>query len=214
MERESYTRLTQTMIGAWRRLFAQGELPFYYVEVAPFFWDNKDSTLADYAFFREAQRKISELGNTAMVSTVDVGEEKNLHPHNKKPIGIRLALTALNRTYGRLDTACCGPKYQHIEIKGRKVMVFFEPSTAEGLHTDDGAAPRLFAVAGDDRRWYPASAAIDGDRVVVWSDRVKRPVAVRYAFTNFAVTNLRSAGGWPVPLFRTDAWPEPPVKTN
>jgi sialate O-acetylesterase len=214
LERGSYTRLTQTMISSWRRLFAQGELPFYYVEVAPFFWDNKDSTLADYAFFREAQRKISELGNTAMVSTVDVGEEKNLHPHNKKPIGIRLAQTALNRTYGRLDTFCCGPRYQHLEIKGRRVTVFFEPGTSDGLHTDDGSEPRDFMVAGADQRWYPARASIGGDRVVLWSDKVKRPVAVRYAFTNAAVTRLHNAAGWPVPLFRTDAWPEPPVKTK
>jgi len=214
MERESYTRLTQTMIGAWRRLFAQGELPFYYVEVAPFFWDNKDSTLADYAFFREAQRKVAEIGNTAMVSTVDVGEARNLHPHNKKPIGVRLAQTALNRTYGRLDTVCAGPLYQHMEVKWRKVTVFFEPGTADGLHTDDGLAPRDFMVAGVDRRWYPASASIEGDKVVLWSDAVRKPVAVRYAFTNSAVTDLRNAAGWPVPLFRTDDWAEPPVKTK
>lgn len=214
MERESYTHLTQTMIGVWRRLFAQGELPFYYVEVAPFFWDNKDSTLADYAFFREAQGKVGSLGNTAMVSTVDVGEARNLHPHNKKPIGIRLAQTALNRTYGRLDTVGGGPRYQHMEVKGRKVTVFFEPGTAEGLHSDDGMAPRDFMVAGDDQRWYPALASIDGDRVVVWSDAVKKPVAVRYAFTNAAVTNLHNAAGWPVPLFRTDGWAEKSIKNK
>ncbi|WP_431213998.1 sialate O-acetylesterase [Puia sp. P3] len=214
LERHPYTHLTQTMIASWRRLFGQGELPFYYVEVAPFFWDNKDSTLADYAFFREAQRRISELGNTAMVSTVDVGEAKNLHPHNKKPIGIRLAQTALNRTYGRLDTPCCGPRYQHLEIKGRKVTVFFEPGTADGLHTDGGSEPRDFVVAGADQRWYPARASIEGDRIVIWSDEVKKPVAIRYAFTNAAVTDLRNAAGWPVPLFRTDAWPEPPIKTK
>ncbi|MBS1604690.1 MAG: sialate O-acetylesterase [Bacteroidetes bacterium] len=214
MERESYTRLTQAMICSWRGLFAQGELPFYYVEVAPFFWDNEDSTLADYAFFREAQRKVAALGNTAMVTTVDVGESRNLHPHNKKPVGIRLAQTALNRTYGRLDTVCGGPRCQHLEVRGRKVTVYFEPGTADGLRTDDGLAPSHFMVAGVDRRWYPALARIDGDRVVVWSDAVKKPVAVRYAFVNAAVTNLRNAAGWPVPLFRTDDWAEPPVKTK
>jgi len=100
--------------------------------------------LADYAFFREAQEKVSALNNTAMITTIDVGEAKNLHPHNKKPIGIRLAKTALNRAYGRLDTVWRGPQYQHMEVEGKKIRLFFKPGTTTGgLKTDDGSAARM-----------------------------------------------------------------------
>lgn len=214
-ERLSYTRLMQALITSWRQTFAQGELPFYYVQVAPYYLEKEDPTLADYAFFREAQEKVSALNNTAMVTTVDVGEAKNLHPHNKKPIGIRLARTALNRTYARLDIIACGPQYQHIEISGKKAVVYFEPgTTAGGLHTDDGSAPSFFTIAGEDQLFYPAQAIIDGDKVIVSAAQVRRPVAVRYAFTNYPVTSLHNGEGWPVIPFRTDSWAEPAPKTN
>jgi len=214
-ERESYTRLTQTMIQSWRHTFEQCDLPFYYVQVAPYFLDKEEPTLADYAFFREAQEKVSALNNTAMVTTVDVGEAKNLHPHNKKPIGIRLAKTALNRAYGQLNIVWRGPQFQHMEVSGKKAIIYFEPgTTAGGLHTDDGSAPRFFIIAGADQQFYPASATIDGDRIIVWSDKVKKPVAVRYAFTNYAVTTLHNGEGWPVIPFRTDGWTEPTPGTN
>ena len=205
MERDSYTRLTQTLIKSWRDLFGQGELPFYYVQVAPFFWDKEDDTLADYSFFREAQEKVSELNNTAMVTTVDVGEAKNLHPHNKKPIGIRLARTALNRIYGRGDVVWRGPQYQHMEVAGGKAVIFFQPGTTVGGLQ---GALRFFTIAGADRKFYPAQAKVEGDRIMVWSPKVRHPAAVRYAFTNYAVTDLHNGEGWPVIPFRTDDWRE------
>jgi sialate O-acetylesterase len=214
-ERESYTKLTQTLITSWRETFGQGELPFYYVQVAPYFLEKEDPTLADYAFFREAQEKVSALGNTAMITTIDVGEARNLHPHNKKPIGVRLAKTALNRTYGQLGVVWRGPQYQHMEVSGKKAIIYFEPgTTAGGLRTDDGSAPDFFTIAGKDQQFYPADVTIDGDKIIVWSDKVKRPVAVRYAFTNYAVTTLHNGEGWPVIPFRTDSWAEPASKTN
>jgi sialate O-acetylesterase len=214
-ERASYTKLTQALITSWRETFGQGELPFYYVQVAPYFLEKEDPTLADYAFFREAQEKVAALNNTAMITTVDVGEAKDLHPHNKKPIGIRLAKTALNRTYGHLDVVWRGPQYQHMEISGKKAIIYFEPgTTAGGLHTNDGKAPHFFTIAGDDQQFYPAEATIDGDKIMVWSAKVKRPAAVRYAFTNYPVTTLHNGEGWPVIPFRTDNWAEPTPKTD
>jgi sialate O-acetylesterase len=214
-ERDSYTKLTQALVQSWRQTFQQSDLPFYYVQVAPYFLEKEDPTLADYAFFREAQQKVSTLNNTAMVTTIDVGEAKNLHPHNKKPIGIRLAKTALNRTYGQLDVVWRGPQYQHMEVNGKKAIIYFEPGTTTGgLHTADGSAPRFFTIAGADQQFYSAEAAIDGDKVIVWSDKVKKPVAVRYAFTNYAVTTLHNGEGWPVIPFRTDNWTEPTPKTD
>ena len=215
LERESYTRLTQALIKSWRDSFGQGDLPFYYVQVAPFFLDKEDPMLADYAFFREAQEKVALLNNTAMVTTIDVGEAKNLHPHNKKPIGVRLAKTALNRIYGLSDIVYQGPRYQHMEIRGKEAVIFFEPGTVSGgLRTDDGSAPAYFMISGEDRVFYPARATIDGDRIRVWSAAVRKPVAVRYAFTNYPVTHLQNGEGWPVLPFRTDSWPEPEIKTR
>jgi|GEM_PF-151119 len=208
-ERDSYTLLTQTLIRNWRQAFAQGDLPFYYVQVAPFFYDQPDSTLADYAFFREAQEKISTLPNTGMVITMDVGEARNLHPINKKPVGERLAAMALNREYGLSDKVYRGPQYRYLEINGREAIIHFEPGTVNGgLKTKDGNAPAFFTMAGEDQVFYPATARIEGDEIIVHCDKVKKPVAVRYAFTNFAVTNLENGARWPVVPFRTDDWPE------
>jgi sialate O-acetylesterase len=198
-----------TLIDSWRTSFAQGELPFYYVQVAPFFWDKEDPTLADYAFFREAQEKISALNNTAMVSTTDVGEAKDLHPKNKKPTGIRLSLLALHRTYEQLSVDDRGPEIQWVSFdKGNATVNYFPETVRTGLRTRDGAAPRHFELAGEDRVFYPATAVIQGNQVKVTSAKVKRPVALRYAFTNYAVTNLENGNGLPAFLSRTDAWPE------
>jgi hypothetical protein len=216
MERESYTLLTQMLIRSWRQAFQQGDLPFYYVQVAPFFYDKPDSTLADYAFFREAQEKVSSIPNTGMVITMDVGESKNLHPINKKPVGERLAAMALNREYGSTNIVYRGPQYKYIEISGRNVIIHFEPGTVTGgLRTKDGKEPAYFIIAGADQIFYPAQARIEGDEIIVHFDKVKQPAAVRYAFTNFPVTNLENGAGWPVVPFRTDDWPEkmpPPEK--
>jgi sialate O-acetylesterase len=209
LERESYTRLMQVMIKCWRQDLGQDNLPFYLVEIAPYFYDKPDSTLADCAFFREAQERITDLDHTAMVVTMDVGESRNLHPINKKPIGERLAATALNRIYGMMDLVYRGPQYRCIDVRGREAVIQFVPGTVSGgLTTKDGAPPAYFTIAGEDRVFYPATAEIRGDRIVVRSDKVKKPVAVRYAFTNYPVTNLQNGAGWPVVPFRTDDWPE------
>jgi sialate O-acetylesterase len=209
MERNAYTLATQSLIKSWRKNFGQGDLPFYYVQVAPFFYDKEDPTLNDYAFFREAQEKVSEINNTAMVVSMDVGEAKDLHPKNKKPLGIRLAKTALNRTYGLDTVSYLGPRYHHIAIKGKEVTVFFDEKTIKnGLSTTDHNTPAFFALAGADGIFYDAQASIDGKTVKVVSSKVKKPVAVRYAFTNYPVTNLQNADGIPAVPFRSDQWPE------
>lgn len=209
MERESYTKLTQALIQSWRTAFGQGDLPFYLVQVAPFWYDKPDSTLADYAYFREAQEAVTTLSNTALVVTMDVGESKDLHPKNKKPIGVRLAKTALNRTYGMLNVSYQGPHYQHMVFGEGKAIIHFHPSTvASGLATVDRSAPKHFTVAGTDKVFHPATARIVGKTIQVISPKVKKPVAVRYAFTNFPVTNLQNGEGIPATPFRTDNWIE------
>jgi sialate O-acetylesterase len=208
MERDSYTLATQTLIREWRKKFAQGELPFYYVQVAPFFYDKEDPKLADYAFFREAQEKISSVKNTAMVVSMDVGEGKDLHPKKKMPLGIRLAKTALNQTYRR-HIDYLGPKFQKIAVKGDRVSVFFKKASIKsGLGTNNHDAPKYFTLAGEDGIFYPAEAKIVDQHIEVWSIDVKKPVAVRYAFTNYPVTNLQNNDGLPAIPFRSDKWQE------
>ncbi|RCH55326.1 sialate O-acetylesterase [Mucilaginibacter hurinus] len=209
-ERESYIQLTGTLIKTWRQRFAQGDLPFYYVQVAPHAYQKMDSTLNDYAFFREAQEQLSNISNTAMVVTMDVGDPQDIHPKNKKPIASRLARVALNRTYNRLDVAYKGPQFHYAEYSKNKTVVHFEPaSVAGGLKTSDGKAPKYFFVAGDDQKFHQAEAQIVANTVVLTCKKVKQPVAIRYAFTNYPTTNLENGEGLPAVPFRTDNWTEP-----
>jgi sialate O-acetylesterase len=209
MERESYTRASQKMIQAWRYNFKQDNLPFLYVQIAPFFHDKEDPALNYDAFFREAQEKISELDHTEMVLTMDVAEAKNLHPKNKKPVGIRLAETALNRVYGMLDVPYRGPHYDYVELKKHHAIVHFLPGTVSGgLETKDGKTPHFFFLAGKDHVFYPAEARTIENQVFVTCKKVKHPVALRYAFFNYPVTNLQNKAGFPAVPFRTDNWPE------
>jgi sialate O-acetylesterase len=144
-----------------------------------------------------------------MLVSMDVGEARNLHPVNKKPIGIRLAKAALNRTYGKLDVGYQGPRYQYLTLNKNKAIIHFEKeSLAKGLQTNDGKAPSFFCIAGADKVFYPASAVIVNNSIVVSAAKVKKPLAVRYAFTNYPVTNLENTNGFPAVPFRTDDWQE------
>jgi sialate O-acetylesterase len=213
LERATYTRLTQRLIQSWREVFKQGELPFYYVQIAPFFHDKEDPKVAFDAFFREAQERVAELNNTQMIVSMDVGEAKDLHPKNKRPLGQRLAATALNRTYGRLDIPYQGPKVLYVRYEEGKATVYFAKETiAAGLTTNDGQEPAFFALAGEDQMFHPAKAKIRGDTIELFADGVTHPVAVRYAFFNYPVTNLQNGFGFPALPFRTDHWPEPLIK--
>lgn len=209
LERESYVLATQTMIRSWRDRFRQGDLPFYYVQIAPYFHEKEDDKLTYDAFFREAQEKITELSNTEMVSTMDVGDAKDLHPKNKRPVGLRLAAVALNRTYTHHNLVYKGPEYDYSEFKKSQIIIHFKPETlGSGLNTNDGKSPKHFYVAGNDRVYHRAIATFEGNTVVVTCKKVRYPVAVRYAFFNYPVTNLQNKEGFPVLPFRTDSWAE------
>jgi sialate O-acetylesterase len=213
LERAIYTRLTQRLIQSWREVFKQDELPFYYIQIAPFFHDKEDPKLAFDAFFREAQERVAELNNTQMIVSMDVGEAKDLHPKNKRPLGQRLAATALNRTYGRLDIPYQGPKVLYVQYEEHKATVYFAKETIPaGLTTNDGKEPAFFALAGEDKTFHLAKAKIRGDTIELFADGVIHPVAVRYAFFNYPVTNLQNGFGFPALPFRTDHWPEPLIK--
>jgi sialate O-acetylesterase len=206
-----YTLLMSHMVEGWRSDFGQGNLPFYLVQMPPFFWNNEDPAAFDYAIFREAQTNIRKVvPNSEMAVIIDDDEARNLHPRNKKPVGERLAMIALNKDYGFKDINYIGPQVASLSMSGKKVKIAYtKQSVAGGLKTSDGKAPRLFYVAGDNRIFYPADAKIKGNKVVLRCDSVTDIKAVRYAFTNTSVTNFINSDGLPAEPFRTDAWAAP-----
>lgn len=204
-----YPKLLQALIASWKKHFQRNELPFYYVQMTPYNWNKQDSGAYNYALFREAQERSLLLPQTGMVCTMDVGEPNNIHPRNKKPVGERLAALALHNEYGRNNIERSGPRMQSVRFKGFNVTVVFNRrGTGAGLGTSDGAMPRHFFLAGEDCSFYPANAIIKGRTISLSSSAVKKPVAVRYAFTNDAVTNFQNKAGWPAFPFRTDRWPQ------
>lgn len=207
-ERETYTNLTGAMIDNWRSLFAQGDLPFYYVQVAPFKWEGDTTWTNYYAYFREAQEKIArQKKNSGMAVIIDLGEADDLHPRNKQQVGARLAKMALKDTY-KMPRAHRGPVYMGMRVEGSWVKLSF--TTGSALTTSDAQSPLHFYIAGADKQFHAAKAEIHGNEVWVRAAAVAKPVAVRYAFTNYPVTNLCNKEGWPANPFRTDSWPESP----
>jgi sialate O-acetylesterase len=137
-----------------------------------------------------------------MAVIIDIGDAANIHPSNKQEVGRRLALAALGTVYGQ-DIVYSGPIYDSMQVAGPNVRLKFK-HVGSGLATQDDAAPRGFAVAGEDGRFVWASARIEGDEVVVWSDGVPRPAAVRYAWADNPDCNLCNKEGLPASPFRTD----------
>lgn len=205
--RELYTLLNSHMIKAWRSAFNQGELPFYSVQMTPYSWKNDNFYAGGYAFFREAQERIMDVTeNTDLVSTMDVGEINTVHPSDKKTVGERMAALALHYDYKKKGT-CKGPKYKNMEIKGNKVIVSFDSETVgSGLDTKDGESPLHFYLAGADKVFYKANANIKGDVVELTSEKVVAPVATRYAFLTYPITNFQNKQGFAAYPFRTDTW--------
>ena len=197
-------RLAQ-MVRIWRDLWGSQELPFYEVELAPWIYGG-DGTSG--ARIREAQHKAVELiPHSGIVCTNDLAypyEKDQIHPCQKKQVGERLALLALNRNYGMAGLACEGPVYKDIEISGNTVTVNYRNVLWDGLspwHDIVG-----FELAGEDRVFYPAKAERKDFSVVVTCDQVPAPVAVRYCFRDFQVGNLTGSMNLPAVPFRTDNW--------
>ncbi len=208
-----YPKLNAAMINSWRKEFNQGDLPFYFVQMTPHNWKKNNPAENNYARFREAQQSIlQQIRNTGMVCTMDVGEPDNIHPQNKKAVGERLALLVLSNDYGVKQFTVSGPVFKEIKIKNGEVIIhFMKSSVGDALQTSDGEAPRHFFIAGADKKFYPAEAVIKGKTIRVYSKMVAKPFAVRYAFTNYPVTNLQNKEGLPVFPFRTDNWTDEKV---
>jgi sialate O-acetylesterase len=205
-KRKNYIPLFTAMVNDFRSEFKQGDLPFYYTQIAPYREAYNDTTAFQAAIFKETQEKLLKIKNTGMAVTMDVGEERNVHPRAKQQVGERLAYIALNKTYHQ-DVAYQGPHISRFEVNGNAVTLYFKKETiGSGLTTNDGKAPRHFFVAGEDHKFYLADAKIVGDNVILTADKVLKPIAVRYAFTDGAVTNFENKEGLPAVPFRTDEW--------
>lgn len=203
---EDYRVRLQTMAARWRQEWGDENLPFYLVELAPYLYGG-DGTSG--ARFREVQHRIAaELPNSGIVCTNDLVypyEQMQIHPCRKQEVGYRLAWLALNRTYGYTGIECAGATYKSATFADGKAVISFD-NAESGFSPWDGIEG--FEIAGEDRCFHPATATVDTDRktVVVRSDRVAEPVAVRYCFRDFQIGNLTSRRGFPVVPFRTDNW--------
>lgn len=193
-----YRELFSTMIGQWRQAFGY-EFPFYFVQIAPFNYGELNA-----AYLREAQLQTLSVPKAGMVVTMDIGNRDDIHPKNKQEVGRRLALWALANDYGK-DIACSGPMYKASRIEEGKVHIEFD-HVGNGLATSDGNPPSHFEIAGADQVFHPATAEIVGEEIIVSSEDVPSPKAVRYAFTSTAMPNLVNEDGLPASPFRTDQW--------
>lgn len=202
---ERYRTLFPTMIQSWRKTFGQPEMPFFFVQLAPFKDKTDKPQESDWAELREAQlMTLSKLSNTGMAVITDVGNEKNIHPTPKQPVGERLAVAARGIVY-KEKIEYSGPVYESLKIDGDKAILRFS-HVGGGLEAR-GDKLTGFTIAGEDKVWHNADAKIEGDTVVVTSDKVSKPVAVRFGWANFPVVNLWNKDGLPATPFRTDSWP-------
>ncbi len=207
-----YRKLMPAFVKGLREDWQLGEFPFYYVQICPYKYQNADSVGS--AKLREAQmQNLQDIPNSGMAITLDIGSRDFIHPPEKKKVGDRLAYWALSKTYGDSGYAYCGPVYKSMEVVGNKAIISFD-------HTEGGLTPmgRLiehFEIAGSDKVFYPAKAAVEmkkgtgdvlRDRLEIESDNVQHPAAVRYAFRNYVETSLFNGFGLPASSFRTDNW--------
>jgi len=203
-----YRTLFPFMIASWREEWGLGDFPFYWVQLADFKTEKAEPGESDWAELREAQTMtMKALPNTGEAVIIDIGEGKDIHPKNKQDVAKRLARWALAETYKLPGIACRSPIYTGFEKEGAKLVLSFD-HVAGGWRPFDVAEPVGFTIAGEDRRFVPAKAAIRKDgRIEVWSDAVAAPVAVRYAWADNPVCNMYSAAGLPLTPFRTDDFP-------
>jgi len=200
-----YRRILPAMIADWRKLFGQGDFPFYIVSL-PTFGQRSATPIDDtWAETRESQAlAAATVRNSCLAVTIDTGDPENLHPKEKQPVGERLAFCALAKHYGK-KVVYSGPTLASVERLPGSIRLHL-------AHTDGGlvvkgAKLEEFAIAGEDRKWYWADAKIEGDTVVVSSPSVPEPKEARYAWQSNPAATLFNGAGLPAGPFRTDRWP-------
>jgi len=200
LEPGHYEKLMSGLIKDWRQNWNIGDFSFYYAQIAPFSYGNGNS-----AFLREAQLNASNvLPNVGMACLMDIGEKHCIHPSHKKITGERLAYLAFSKTYGMKGISSEGPTLKDMNINGGVVELTFN-NAPDGL-TSYGKELNNFKIAGENKKFYPATALITHNGIKLSSPNVDKAVAVRYAFDDFVVGDLFNTYGLPATSFRTDSW--------
>lgn len=200
-----YADLFSRMIKGWREEWKEGDFPFYYCQIAPYDYNIIGWGQYNSAFLREQQAKAEKMNkNVGMACLMDAGLEYGIHPRKKQLAGMRLALLALDKTYGIKGITSETARYKDVEFKGDTAVITFERA-GMWVYGKNGLKSDLFEVAGEDRVFHPAKAWIERSKLYVKCDEVKKPVAVRYAFKDWADGDL-FCDGLPVSSFRTDNW--------
>ena len=201
-----YRKAMPLLIEDWRHQWREDAFPLYFVQLTSFKASNGNSNKGStWAELRESQTLTQSLPHTGMAVTIDIGDPNNIHPTDKQDVGRRLAALALHQTYGLLGVAS-GPIYHSMRVTAGKVLVAF--SEIGGGLVVKGTSLRGFELAGKDRHFYPADAAVEGNKIILSSSEVPQPVAVRYAWEDDASNaNLFNKEGYPACPFRTDDWP-------
>ncbi|WP_342691636.1 sialate O-acetylesterase [Flavobacterium polysaccharolyticum] len=201
-----YKKAFPLLIQDWRTQWGQGDFPFYYVQLSTFdeFGGNSNKG-SRWAELREAQSETLHVKNTGMAVTTDIGNAKDIHPTNKKDVGLRLAAIALNNLYGQKGVFG-GPIYKAHQIKGKQIVLTFDV-IGGGLSTPNNAELKGFEIAGNDKVFYSAKAFIKDNKIIVSSDEVLNPLAVRYGWADDDTEiNLFNKEKFPASPFRTDNW--------
>ncbi len=197
-----YRDKMEALIEGWRAVWQQDDLACYFVQLAPFRYGDRPRALPE---IWEAQTAVLDIPHTGMAVINDIGDVKDIHPRNKDDVGHRLALLALNKSYGREGVVCDSPLFDRFEVENNQVRVYFK--NARELKTRDGAAPTWFELSGTDGVYHAADARIDGATVVMAAEAVEEPVAVRFAWDHCAEPNLMNEAGLPASAFRAGGPP-------
>ncbi|MCX6319004.1 MAG: sialate O-acetylesterase [Bacteroidetes bacterium] len=198
-----YAKIMSALILDWRKQFNQPKLPFLYVQLPGFMDYNYQPAQSQWAQLREAQLQILQVPHTAMAVAIDLGEWNDIHPDNKKEVGLRLSLAARKMVYGE-NIVASGPLFQSVTRDSNRLVILFK-ETGSGLVTRDGGEPAELAIAGADKQFVWARASIEGNKLIVWNDSVPDPVYIRYAWADNPVNpNLYNKEGLPASPFRTD----------
>jgi len=200
----NYRTLFPMMIMDWRIRWKQGYLPFLYVQLPNYKKRQTEPMESEWAELREAQTMALSQPNTAMVCSIDLGEAESIHPTNKQDVGFRLALQAEKLAYGKKGILS-GPMFSGFKIEGSAIRICFS-DIGSGFKTTNQLSPSEFTIAGADHKFYNAKAKILNNEIIVSSDKVPKPVAVRYAWSDNPDCNLINVEGFHAIPFRTDCW--------
>lgn len=199
-----YTDKMQALITGWRKLWKQGDFPFYYVQIAPFKYGQENPSILPQ--FWQAQLAAQSIPNTGMVVTTDIGDVNDIHPRNKQEVGRRLALLALKNTYGKKEVVAYGPTFKSLSQEGGQLRVTFDHADGE-LSSRDQKPLNSFEIIGEDTDFVPAKAVMEGSSVILTAPGVSKPVALRFGWNKEAQPNLVNGAGLPAVSFQAGQVP-------